>query len=273
MPSQRRGAGSSKRNRSTQRPGQGQRQGTSGRAASARQAAREAAEREAAEREAARQRRIRRNAIVAAAAALVVALAVIGFFVFRGDDKKPTAAPGPTGTVATSPTAAATGSAGPTAVPNWPSPAAADVPGLVRAAGLTLLRSEGTAVHFHTHLDILVDGKPVTVPGDVGIAGNSGISSLHSHETDGVIHVEAPAPGRWTLGQFFTQWRVKLTQSCIGELCATADKPLRFYLNGQPYQADPNQIELTSHGEIAIVYGQLPAGQQPPASYDFPPGQ
>jgi hypothetical protein len=264
MPTSRKGGGSSKRTKPAGRPGQASRQPGAGRPGTGanRQAAREAARaaaREAAEREAARQQRIRRATIVVGAAALVVVVAVVSFLVFRGDGKKPTAASTPTASAAPG-------------VASWPAPAAADVPGLVRTAGLELLPAEGTTVHFHTHLDILVDGTAATVPGGIGVAGNTGISSLHSHQTDGIIHVEAPAPGHWTLGQFFTEWRVTLSQSCVGELCATADKPLRFYVNGQPYQGDPTQIELTAHGEIAIVYGPLPAGQSPPASYTFPEG-
>jgi hypothetical protein len=69
------------------------------------------------------------------------------------------------------------------------------------------------------------------------------------------------------------KWKQPLSATCIGTLCTTTDKPLRFYLDGQPYTGDPAQIELKAHQEVAIVYGTLPTGTTPPASFTFDPGE
>ena len=158
------------------------------------------------------------------------------------------------------------------AAPTWPAPAPAQVPAAVKAAGLPLLTMEATDVHYHAHLDVVVDGQPVQVPAQIGIAGQTAISSMHTHDPTGIIHIESPTNATFTLGQFFTEWQVRLNLSCVDNLCATSDKTWHFYVNGQPYPGDPTTIVLKSHQEIAAIYGNLSAGTQPPAQYDFPAG-
>jgi hypothetical protein len=51
---------------------------------------------------------------------------------------------------------------------------------------------EQLAYHVHAHLAIFIEGQPVTVPANIGIHATC-IAWLHTHATDGVIHVEAPA--------------------------------------------------------------------------------
>jgi len=218
--------------------------------------ARAAAAREAARRGQRRKRLLAYGGV--AAAVLVVAVAVT--LVMTGRHPRPSN---------TASTPAAQPSA---AIPAWPAPAPADVPAAVKAAGLPLLTMEATDVHFHAHLDILDNGNPVTVPAHIGLTPNS-VSSMHTHDERGVIHIESPTAGRFTLGQFFTEWKQPLSASCVGTLCASTAKPLRFYLDGQPYTGDPTQIELKAHQEIAIVYGALPTGPTPPASFTFDPGE
>lgn len=76
----------------------------------------------------------------------------------------------------------------------------------IKAAGLDVLTAEGTAEHYHAHLDVLVDGKAVTVPAEIGFSFGAdgrpnGISALHTHDTTGILHIEAPTAGqKYTLG-------------------------------------------------------------------------
>jgi hypothetical protein len=155
--------------------------------------------------------------------------------------------------------------------PPWSTPPIVVVPALVRAAGLPLLQMEADDVHYHAHLDVIVDGKPVTVPANVGIGATS-VSPLHTHDPTGILHVEAPKADRFTLGQFFTEWNVRLTATCIGNLCADNGHQMAFFADGKPHTGDPRQIALAAHEEIAVVYG--PAGHlpTPPSSYTFPSG-
>jgi hypothetical protein len=81
----------------------------------------------------------------------------------------------------------------------------------IKAAGLPVLSMEGSAEHFHAHLDVFVDGKPVVVPAYIGfsfaVTGQpNGISALHTHDESGIIHIEAPVAGdTYTLGQLLTE--------------------------------------------------------------------
>jgi hypothetical protein len=145
----------------------------------------------------------------------------------------------------------------------------------LRAIGLPALTAEGQVVHIHQHLDLFVDGKPVKVADNVGIDPNGGfISPLHTHlETADVIHVESPTQERFSLGQFFAVWGVRLDAKCLGGECAGHGTVLRAWVDGKPVAADPTRIVLAEHQEIVIAYGKQAQMPEPvPASYDFPSG-
>ena len=120
------------------------------------------------------------------------------------------------------------------------------------AAGLEPERKEFLIHHAHAHLDVFVDGEPIAVPAGIGIniddpevqrfedpdgsVGYGGIkrcrkpciSPLHTHDATGIIHTESTSPEPNTLGQFFTEWGVRLSDSCVGEHCSPEpDRVLR----------------------------------------------
>lgn len=156
--------------------------------------------------------------------------------------------------------------------PPWPAPA--DVPARATAAGLPL-GAMGMAEHYHLHVDILVNGKAVPVPANIGVDASSGaMSYLHTHSPDGLVHIEAGTKGQpFTLGQLFTQWDVRLTPTQVGGLTTADGNTLTLYVNGKKVPGNPAQLRLASHQQVALVYG--PAGQkvEVPASYDFAPGE
>src|SRR5207245_1137397 len=128
-------------------------------------------------------------------------------------------------------------------------------------AQLPMLGAEGQVMHIHAHLDVVVDGKPVTVPALIGIDEQAQrISPLHTHDPSGIIHIESPVKATFTLGQFMTEWDVALGEHQIGGLKAGGGKDLRAYVNGKQVKGDPAAIKLDAHDEIALVYG--PAGAQ-----------
>jgi hypothetical protein len=150
------------------------------------------------------------------------------------------------------------------------------------AAGLQPERAEFLIHHAHSHLDIFVDGKPIVVSAGIGIniddpevqrieepdgavayggitrCRKPCISPLHTHDATGIIHTESESPKPNTLGQFFTEWGVRLGESCLGERCSPRDG-IAFYVDGKPYRQDPRAIELTDRKEIAIVIGTPPS--------------
>jgi hypothetical protein len=160
----------------------------------------------------------------------------------------------------------------------WPAPQ--DQLKRTAAAGLEPERKEHLTHHVHAHLDVFVDGEPIAVPAGIGIAVDDPevrrfddpdgsiafggiercrtpcISPLHTHDETGVLHTESADPEPNTLGQFFTEWGVRLSESCVGEHCAPAT--IAVYVDGEAYSKDPRAIKLTDRKEIAIVIGTPP---------------
>ena len=172
------------------------------------------------------------------------------------------------------------------AVP-WPAPA--NPMQLTRRAGLTPETHEFVFLHVHSHLDVFVKGKKVRVPAGIGIniddpavrrylltdgtIGYGGISPpcakpcispLHTHFDDGILHTEARQNQFNHLGQFFTEWNVRLSRNCVGGYCRPA-APITVYVDGNAYAGDPRQIQLEDRREIAIVIGTPP--QKIPSSF------
>ena len=159
----------------------------------------------------------------------------------------------------------------------WPLPAYA----LTRIARAGLVPVLATLRrHDHVHLDVIVDGRHVTVPAGVGLAepddngpcakglprvgdcaagdfytAQVANSPLHTHSASGLIHVESDRPVSFTLGQFFDEWGVRLDARCVGAYCAGGGRQLRVYVNGRRFAGDPRRVVLGNHQEIAVVYG------------------
>jgi hypothetical protein len=153
----------------------------------------------------------------------------------------------------------------------WPAPA--DASAQVKAAGLPMLGQEGQVLHIHSHLDVFVDGKAVTVPALIGIdEAKQQISPLHTHDTSGVVHIESPVQADFTLGEFMTEWNVPLTKDTLGTFKTGGGKELHVYVNGKEQTGDPAAIKLAAHEEIALVFGASSDKVAVPASYKWPQG-
>ena len=170
----------------------------------------------------------------------------------------------------------------------WPAPA--DPLRLTRAAGLKPEPREQLRFHVHAHLDVYVNGVHVRVPAGIGIdIKNPGvhvftdtpdgskayggirlcktpcISPLHTHDDTGILHTESATPKPNRLGQFFTEWHVRLGRTCVGGYCRPDN--IQFYVNGNLYTGDPRAILLSDRKEIAIVIGTPP--KRIPKAGDF----
>ena len=128
-------------------------------------------------------------------------------------------------------------------------------------------------MHFHPHLDVIANGTPVALPGNIGIgtgAAGSVISELHTHGADGIIHVEGPDKSRrYVLGQLFTELGVRLDATHLGSYTAGDGKTLVGYIDGKKFEGDPARIELKEHRQIALVFGTPEQQKNPPATFDF----
>jgi hypothetical protein len=170
--------------------------------------------------------------------------------------------------VATPPTVAG---AQATATAGWALPT--DASTAARAAGLVMLGEEQLKVHYHAHLDIVVDGQRVPVPAFIGIdLTRHLISPLHTHDASGVVHIESATDVPFTLGQVFTEWGQPLRADHVGPVTVAPGQELRVYRNGQRVAGDPGALRLRAHDEIVVWVG--PTSEQPkvPSTYAFPPG-
>jgi hypothetical protein len=135
------------------------------------------------------------------------------------------------------------------------------------ASGLHAMSMENAVLHHHEHLDIYVNGRHVRVPPLVGIDPSGGfLTELHTHDASGIIHVESPTQQPFTLGQFFCEWGVKLTSSCIGRYRG----PVSLWVNGTRVPGDPSRLMLAQHQEIVLAVGGTPT--HVPSAYRFPAG-
>jgi hypothetical protein len=75
-----------------------------------------------------------------------------------------------------------------------------------------------------------------------------------THDQTGVIHMEAPRPFAYTLGDLFAVWGVRFAQGELGALRAHGDQQLHVYVNGRSVSDPPNYV-MHNRDNIAIGYG------------------
>ena len=123
----------------------------------------------------------------------------------------------------------------------WPNPD--NVADRIDAAGLPSSSTESLTVHYHSHVDIFVDGKPEPVAPSIGREDQSLFSPLHTHATSGLIHIEAPEEQDFTVAMLFKEWGVRLTNDCIGGYCSL-DTGLEAFVDGTRYTQPISTIVL-----------------------------
>lgn len=111
--------------------------------------------------------------------------------------------------------------------------------------------------HIHAILRIYINGLLRPLPANIGLDPARGVeSSLHTHDSTGIIHMEAPHPFNYTLGDFFAVWGVKLGPAQVGGLKGLGGDHLHFYLNGRPL-TNPAALVLRRYDSIVIGYGSV----------------
>lgn len=126
---------------------------------------------------------------------------------------------------------------------------------------------EGSIEHIHSHLQLFDHGKAVEVPAGIGIPqGDSCLYWVHTHNNDGIIHIESPNTHPFTLGQFFDIWGGPLDRSHAASLTAPKGHTLSVWVNGRRYAGNPRSIVLHDREEIVIQNGPPFAT---PSHYDW----
>jgi hypothetical protein len=128
-----------------------------------------------------------------------------------------------------------------------------------------------TIFHIQSLLHVYVDRKPVTVPANVGLDQSTGtFSPLHTHDTSGIVHMEADRTYPFTIGQFFAVWGVRFADDQLGPYKSGDGEQLQVYVNGKRV-SDPVDYVMHEHDNIVVGYGKPGSfPTEPPAN--FPPG-
>jgi hypothetical protein len=171
---------------------------------------------------------------------------------------------------AASTTAASGTSPGPETIPleQGPelAPASTTAPGTKIEGVIECAPLEQLAYHIHIHLQVYVDGQSRSIPAAIGLLGSVYENTpygrfygaqkcyywLHTHASDGIIHVESPTKRIYTLGIFFDEWRQPLSSDQV----ATAHGKVTAFLNGKPWTKSLRDIPLEPHNQIQLDVGK-----------------
>jgi hypothetical protein len=224
----------------------------------------------------ARKRRNQRLLAVAGAAVVAVAATVGIAFAATSGHSGPAAGNGspqlslaPLSTLGTLRPAPAPGPLGPEGVP-VPGASQLASPGTHASGqpirGISCQTSEQTLFHIHAHLTVFVNGSARQVPAGIGIPGARAQQTqqgtfvdsgncfywLHTHSSDGIVHIESPVKRTYTLGDFFAEWGQPLGPGQVGP----AHGHVTAIYNGRVYRGDPARIPLTAHAQIQLEVGK-----------------
>jgi hypothetical protein len=149
-----------------------------------------------------------------------------------------------------------------------------------RVDGISAAPLEQLAFHIHAHVTVFIDGVPRLIPYGVGIAppleveptvrglfalGGAAFFWLHTHASDGIIHIESPIERTYTLGNFFDIWNEPLGPEQVGP----ANGQVTAFFNGRRYFGNPRDIPLLAHAQIQLDVGRPLVA---PESIHFPTG-
>jgi hypothetical protein len=111
-------------------------------------------------------------------------------------------------------------------------------------------------IHWHADLTIRILGRYQVIPGNIGI----GITELpvHTHEADGVIHMEFFGLVREDdirLGRLFENWGKKFNRDCIFDKCNGPEGQLKMFVNQESNYQFENYI-MRDRDKIEIIFEQ-----------------
>lgn len=121
-----------------------------------------------------------------------------------------------------------------------------------REVALKCTTDMATEYHIHPELIIIVDGEEVFVPKNLGIEEGC-MTSIHTHEEEHIIHVEAPVARDFTLGDFFAVWKKDFSSIKLLDHVVTEGAEIVVTVNGVPVDTFENTI-LRDKDKIVITY-------------------
>ena len=130
--------------------------------------------------------------------------------------------------------------------------------------------------HIHVHVAVYVDGQARRLPAGIGFTRPALIEhtsagtmfeaslydclyALHTHAADGIVHVETPAPGHFTLGELFDIWNQPLSPRRVGPAAGA----VVVFENGRRLSGNPRSTPLLAHADIQLDVGSPVVPFQP----------
>ena len=121
-----------------------------------------------------------------------------------------------------------------------------------REVALLCTTDMATEYHIHPELHIFINGVEMPLPPNIGIRPTC-MTSLHTHEGGGVIHVESPVQKDFTLGDFFAVWQKDFSRTKILDVEVTDNAEIVVTVNGERVDTYEDTI-LRDKDQIVITY-------------------
>lgn len=124
-----------------------------------------------------------------------------------------------------------------------------------REIALACTNDMATRFHIHTNLEILINEEKQIIPTDVGV-NSACMNALHTHDMNGVIHVESPQERDFTLSDFFAVWGKTYSKDQILDAKADDQHIIRETVNGKEVP-DYENTALRDGDRIVISYEEI----------------
>jgi plastocyanin domain-containing protein len=121
-----------------------------------------------------------------------------------------------------------------------------------REVALLCTTDMATEYHIHPELQIMISGVEYPIPNNLGIQPGC-MTSIHTHDEKGVIHVEAPVAKDFTLGDFFAVWQKDFSKEKILDYAADEQHEISVTINGVTVDTYEDTI-LRDKDKIVISY-------------------
>lgn len=121
-----------------------------------------------------------------------------------------------------------------------------------RDVALTCTSDMATRYHIHPELKIIINGVSQIISANIGIQPTC-MTSIHTHDSSGVIHIEAPVQKDFVLGDFFTVWKKSFDKEHILDKTVDQNSTLTITVNGNLVDTYENTV-LHDKDQIIITY-------------------
>ncbi len=100
------------------------------------------------------------------------------------------------------------------------------------AKEMNIREHNNLALHIHPNLKIIINGIQQEIPGNIGLSTKI-MRPIHTHDTQGYLHIESPCLREFYLWEFFEIWEKNFNSTCIFDYCTNKISRLKMYVNGQ----------------------------------------